>query len=412
MLTTTYSQILWQKVSMDVVYMPRHRGFLFLVLAREWVIGWVEGRALRKADSKEIAKFVYEDILCRWSQTKELIVDGGPENQKWLDYLAQRWGMRKVTTSAQNPQANGFVEAGHIPIVKGLAKLKGSWVDNLHTVLLADRISVHEPTGYPPMQLMTGQNPILPIEMEIPTWQVLPWGRIKSREELLAMRAAQLDIRDENIIEARERTQRLRLRRKEYWDEHNEILHEDMRVGDLVLLWDSLREVDMSRDKKLDQKWLGPYRIAESYQDRGHFRLEELDGVKFKTTTPGHKLKKFIPRQPEDIREEDREQLQLWDEERFAVEVEPRTRSSMQPTVEDGEDQEGRYDDWGSQEDGEDIQTRQLRQLESRRPQNREPTEDIPEERARHPAVVIPYANISRGEYRLYEDSDEEEEDA
>ena len=134
--------------------------------------------------------------------------------------------------------------------------------------------------------------------------------------------------------------------------------------------------------------------------------------MKFKTTTPGHKLKKFIPRQPEDIREEDREQLQLWDEERFAVEVEPRTRSSMQPTVEDGEDQEGRYDDWGSQEDGEDIQTRQLRQFESRRPQNREPTEDIPEERARHPAVVIPYANISRGEYRLYEDSDEEEEDA
>ena len=52
MLTTTYSQTLWEKVSMDVVYMPRSRGCSFLVVAREWVTGWPEARGTARAESR------------------------------------------------------------------------------------------------------------------------------------------------------------------------------------------------------------------------------------------------------------------------------------------------------------------------------------------------------------------------
>jgi hypothetical protein len=40
-------------------------GNKFLVLGREYVSGWVEGRALKKNNSESIAKFIYEEFICR-----------------------------------------------------------------------------------------------------------------------------------------------------------------------------------------------------------------------------------------------------------------------------------------------------------------------------------------------------------
>ena len=79
----------------------------------------------------------------------------------------------------------------------------------------------------------------------------------------------------------------------------------------MVLLWDSLREIDMSRSRKLYHRWLGPYRINQAYQDRNYYRLEELDGTPFRETTSGHKLKKFIQRSFNDIAETDRGNVKL-----------------------------------------------------------------------------------------------------
>ncbi|KAF1937912.1 hypothetical protein EJ02DRAFT_328069, partial [Clathrospora elynae] len=64
--------------------------------------------------------------------------------------------------------------------------LPGLWVDNLPTVLLANRISVQESTGYSPYQMITGQNPVLPIELALPTWQTLPFRQVRTRDGLLA----------------------------------------------------------------------------------------------------------------------------------------------------------------------------------------------------------------------------------
>jgi hypothetical protein len=64
----------------------------------------------------------------------------------------------------------GKIEGGHKVIVNALAKLEGPWVNNLHAVLLADRVSIQENTGYLLYQLVTGQNSVLPIELALLTW--------------------------------------------------------------------------------------------------------------------------------------------------------------------------------------------------------------------------------------------------
>ncbi|CAI6342054.1 unnamed protein product [Periconia digitata] len=297
---------LWEHVYVDVVHMPREGAFRYLVVAREALSGWPEARALKRNNAHAIAKFLYEDIICRWSMVRQISVDGGPEFGDVARMLLEVYKIRRLQSSAYNPQAMGMIESGHKPIKKALASLSGKWTDNLPTVLMADRCSVHEPTGYAPLQLVTGQNPILPVEMEIPTWQTLPFGRVRTRADLLAIRAAQLDLRDRHMKLATARTMRLRARKKEYWDATQEIEHDNYKKGDLVLLWNSQQnDFDRSTNKKLSKKWLGPYKIHDVNPDRNYYRLAELDGVPFRNPTPGYRIKRFVQRDPENVARED-----------------------------------------------------------------------------------------------------------
>jgi len=67
-LYTPYWRVtVWAKVGIDVVYMPwtaENDGFGFIVFARDDLSGWVEGRAIKAANSKNVAKFIYEDVIC------------------------------------------------------------------------------------------------------------------------------------------------------------------------------------------------------------------------------------------------------------------------------------------------------------------------------------------------------------
>ena len=60
--------------------MPESGGFKFIVFARDDLSGWVEGRAIRAANSRNVAKFIYEDIICRHGCPRRIVMDGGSEN--------------------------------------------------------------------------------------------------------------------------------------------------------------------------------------------------------------------------------------------------------------------------------------------------------------------------------------------
>ena len=125
MLSNTYSFAIWETVAIDVVYMPHCQGKRFLVIAREYLSGWPEARALPNNKSSTIAAFIYEDIICRWSTTRKLMVDGGPDFAKVVKYLAEHYKINRIQSSSHNPQAMGKIEGGHKPIVNALAKLLG-----------------------------------------------------------------------------------------------------------------------------------------------------------------------------------------------------------------------------------------------------------------------------------------------
>lgn len=52
----------------------------FIVFARDDLSGWVEGWAIDAVNSRNVAKFVYEDVICWHGCPLRIVMDQGTEN--------------------------------------------------------------------------------------------------------------------------------------------------------------------------------------------------------------------------------------------------------------------------------------------------------------------------------------------
>ena len=221
----TWSTIVWEKIGIDVVYMPNSAGYRYIVFARDDLSGWVEGRALAKATSKNVAKFIYEEVICRHGCPKRIVMDRGTENLDLTKDLLEKHRIRQTLVSAYHPQANGLVERGHDAIVNALAKYdKSTWKEYLPLALWADRISVRRSTGYSAFELVYGRECLLPVQFSVASWCMIDWeGEVKTREDLLVARIRQLDQRALEEARAAENLERSRKENKDYFDEHKRL---------------------------------------------------------------------------------------------------------------------------------------------------------------------------------------------
>jgi len=117
---------------------------------------------------------------------------------------------------------------------------------------------------------------------------------VKTRAELLAARARQLDRKAEDIAAAQQNIRKNRLKNKTYFDKNRHERVDKIGVGDIVLLYNS--SLDKQWSQKLKNRWLGPYRIQQIAEDRGTYLLDELDSVQLDGIFVGDHIKNFYPR--------------------------------------------------------------------------------------------------------------------
>ncbi|KAF8815692.1 hypothetical protein BYT27DRAFT_7079253, partial [Phlegmacium glaucopus] len=64
--TMTTPATLFHKCHVDTMHLPKSGGYKYLVQARCSLTGWPEYQSLQKENGKSIAKFLFNEILCRW----------------------------------------------------------------------------------------------------------------------------------------------------------------------------------------------------------------------------------------------------------------------------------------------------------------------------------------------------------
>src|SRR5215216_5852692 len=166
----------FHRVGIDIkVPLPRtSQGNRYIIVAMDYFTKWPEAKPIPDIKSETVAKFIFDEIICRHGVPDELLSDRGTSFlNKVVDALCEKFQTKHRLTSAYRPQTNGMVERFNRTIGECLAKLiadkEKEWDEYVESVLFAYRTMKHNTTGYTPFYLLYGRQATLPIELKIPT---------------------------------------------------------------------------------------------------------------------------------------------------------------------------------------------------------------------------------------------------
>jgi Integrase core domain len=191
---------------MDTVHMPLSHGFKYIVDLRDDLSGWLETRMLQKATSKNIAKFLFEDVMCRFGCILQFTMDNGSEFEGIVQVMADKYNVPIVCTAPYHPEANGMIKQHHQTWIGSLfVACKGNsshWSHYFHACMWADQVIMKQTTAHTPYYLLYSKHHIFPFDIMDASWYTLDWHSVKTTEELLVIWAIQLAHRDDDIKEA------------------------------------------------------------------------------------------------------------------------------------------------------------------------------------------------------------------
>jgi hypothetical protein len=317
-LTISAPVILFSKIYIDIMHMPPAQGFKYIVAAKDDLSGTSEAKPLRKANAKALAKFFWEEIYCRYGAPLQVTTDNGPEVKEAFELLLKRMNIPQVKITPYNHHANGVVERGHFIIREALVKsCKGQitdWPKKLPEIMFADRITVSRVTGYSPFQLLHATDPLLPLDIAEATFLVEEFKSGISTEELLALRARQLAKHPEDLEKAARTLRKARFASKQQFEKRflKRLSGLTFQPGDLVLLRNT--QVEMSHDRKHQQRYLGPYEVHKR-TIKGNYKLKELDGTSLNYTYAAFRILPYISRNHPFMRDNEDEDSDSDDED-------------------------------------------------------------------------------------------------
>ena len=281
-ITVSTPAVLFSKIYIDIMLMPKSKGYRYIVAARDDLSRASEGRALKEATANAMAQFLWEQIICRYGAVQQIITDNGSETKGAFQILAKRYGIPQIRISAYNSRANGVVERGHFIIREALVKsCKGDiskWPDLVHHAFFTYRVTTSRITGFSPFFMLHGVEPVLPFDLVEATCLVQGFHKDMTSEDLMALRIQQLEKRTEDIETASKKLIQARIRSKHQYEKryHYRLSKKSLQQGDLVLVRNSIIERELN--KKTKPRYLEPFQIVRQTKG-GSYVLQELDGT-------------------------------------------------------------------------------------------------------------------------------------
>ncbi len=294
---------IFEKIYIDVMVMQPPSGkYKYIVCARDDLTGVLEASPLTENKSRQLAKFFWTKIYCRYGAIGHVVTDNGPEVKGAFKHLMKRMNVPHVQISAYNKTGTGAVEHSHLvlreAIVKACPKQKNGKIKNWHKYIdiavFADRVTTSSVTGYTPYYLLHGVEPLLPMDLVEATFMVEGFRSGISTEELLALRIRQLSRHPNDLNHAAEMLKKTRMQsRDQFMRRYKRRLQKlDYKTGELVLVRNSRLEMTVNRFKT-DPRYLGPYEVVRRTYG-GAYKLQELDGTVISRSVAAFRLLPYV----------------------------------------------------------------------------------------------------------------------
>ncbi|KAJ9547133.1 hypothetical protein OSB04_019676 [Centaurea solstitialis] len=196
-------------------------------------------------------------------------------------------GIKLITSTTRYPQSNGLAESSNKTIINSIRKrlkaAKGRWVEELPSVLWANRTTPRTSTGQTAFSLVYGCEAVLPIESQVPV------ARHRTIEQNSIDLCYDIDALEELREKAFQKMASQKAMVERYFNKKVKI--KVFQVGDHVLrrVFPNTQE---SNAGKLSIKWEGPY-IITKIVGKGAYKISTIEGNEIPRSWNATHLKRY-----------------------------------------------------------------------------------------------------------------------
>ncbi len=145
--------------------------FLVVILvAIDHYSKWCKAKAVADHGAKITARFLEDDVICRYGVPKFVLTNNGGEWATKFDVMCKDYGIHHQHTAPQWPQCNGMAKRliktikHGITILSAIPENANCWDEQLAKVMFGYICGIQSNMKFSPFMILTGRTPCLRVD--------------------------------------------------------------------------------------------------------------------------------------------------------------------------------------------------------------------------------------------------------
>lgn len=158
----------FQIIGIDFIgpFLKTENGYQYVVIAIDHFTKFAIGSAMINIDAESTAKFVLNDIICKFGMMENILSDRGANFESHLfQHLCKLLGTNKLRTTAYHPPGNGTTERINKTVKPNIAKYingdHNNWDEFVQLAISSYNNSIHSSIGISPFEALFGRKPVM-----------------------------------------------------------------------------------------------------------------------------------------------------------------------------------------------------------------------------------------------------------
>jgi hypothetical protein len=255
----------WALIGIDVTGPLRvtPNGHQYIIVAVDYFSKFCIAKAIPSFSAEITARFLFEDVVCKFGLPKSIISDNGVNfNSRLFTQLCALCGIEKANSSFYHPPGNGLVERMNKTMKQILTMYvndsHSNWDAFLQASISAYNSCIHSSTGFSPYEVLFARKPRRVVDVILDSRVELNGAGIDQYVRNLHVHAGKV------VNRVNEQLDKARAKQKNYYDKFINS-SKVFKEGDFVLIATNKQQVGQS--KSFINHATGPHVIVKTFND-------------------------------------------------------------------------------------------------------------------------------------------------